>query len=330
MKTLTHSPIALGGVIATVLCGCVATTMRIDPPLVAARDEVAKAQASPDVGRFAQADVDRARDYLAAAELADRNNDMALAAHEAYLATQTARLALATADEHVSQEQLASAGSERQQIQLDARAREAAAARDRAANAEDRAADAENRAAQAETTQQTATAAARDRAADAEERAADAEGRAAQAEATTKNAAAQASDLRAELTELHATQTARGPMIRFTDMLFDTAGDTLKPGADQAIGQLAKFLLEHPERRVLAEGYADSVGTPGFNQRLSERRARSLKDALVARGVDASRIDAVGFGSEYPIASNADAGGRQINRRVEVVISDASGQIAAR
>lgn len=280
---------ALGGAIALILCGCATTS--IDPPLVAARDEVAKAQASPDVARFAQADVDRARGYLAGAELADKRHDMALAAHQAYLATQTARLALATADEHVAQDQVASAGGERQQIQLDARAREVDAARDRTVNAE---------------------------------------GRAKQAEASAQSASAEASDLRAELAELHAMQTARGPMVRFGDMLFDTAGDRLKPGADQTLDRLAGFLVAHPERRVLAEGYTDSVGTAEFNQALSQRRAQSLKDALVARGVAGTRIDVAGFGREYAVASNDDAGGRQLNRRVEVVMSDSSGQIAAR
>lgn len=296
MNKQTQTYTALGGVVALILSGC--ATTHIDPPLVAARDEVAKAQASADVARFAQADIDRARGYLAAAELADKHDDMKLAAHEAYLATQTARLALATADEHRAQEQVAAAGGKRQKIQLDARAREVDVARDRAA-------DAEGRVAQAEENAQSATAEAR-------------------------SATAEASDLRGELAELHATQTARGQMVQFGDMLFDTAGDRLKPGADQTLDQLARFLAAHPERRVLAEGYTDSVGTAEFNQALSERRAQALKAALVARGVDGGRIAVAGFGREYAVASNADAGGRQLNRRVEVVISDSSGQIAAR
>ena len=289
MNKQTHTAAALGGVIALILCGC--ATTHIDPPLVAARDEVAKAQASPDVARFAQADVDRARGYLAAAELADKHDDMALAAHESYLASQTARLAIATADEHVAQEKVAAAGDERQKIQLEARAREVDAARNRAVTAE---------------------------------------GRVAQAEADAKSATAEASDLRSELAELHATQTARGPMIQFGDMLFDTGGDVLKPGADQTLDRLARFLAAHPERRVLAEGYTDSVGAAAFNQALSQRRAQSLKNAIVARGIDSTRIDVAGFGPEYAVASNVDAGGRQLNRRVEVVIPDSSGQIAAR
>jgi len=303
MNKQTQTYTALGGVVALILSGC--ATTHIDPPLVAARDEVAKAQASPDVARFAQADIDRARGYLAAAELADKHDDMKLAAHEAYLATQTARLALATADEHMAQAQVAAAGGERQQIELAARAREVDAARDRAAGAE-------GRVAQAEASAQNA------------------EGRSARAEASAESAAAEASDLRAELAELHATQTARGPMVQLGDMLFDTGGDRLKPGADRTLDQLARFLAAHPERRVLAEGYTDSVGTADFNRSLSQRRAQALKDALVARGVDGNRIAVAGFGREYAVASNDDAGGRQLNRRVEVVISDSSGQIAAR
>jgi len=296
MNKQTHTTIALGGVIALILSGC--ATTHVDPPLVAARDEVAKAQASPDVARFAQPDVDRARGYLAAAELADKHDDMPLAAHEAYLASQTARLALATADEHVAQEQVAAASDARQKIQLEARAREVYSARDRAVTAEGRAAQAE---------------------ADAQSASADA-----------RSASAEASDLRAELAELHATQTARGPMIQFGDVLFDTGGDRLKPGADQTLDRLANFLSEHPERRVLAEGYTDSVGTAEFNQALSQRRAQALKNALTARGAASNRIDVAGFGAQYAVASNEDAGGRQLNRRVEVVLSDSNGQIAAR
>ena len=81
---------------------------------------------------------------------------------------------------------------------------------------------------------------------------------------------------------------------------------------------------------MLAEGYTDSFGAAAFNQALSQRRAQSLKNAIVARGVDSTRIDVAGFGSEHAVASNVDAGGRQLNRRVEVVIPDSSGQIAAR
>ena len=296
MNKQSKTVLAVGGVVALILSGC--ATTRIDPPLVNAREEVAKVQANPDVARFAQVDLDRARGYLASAEVADKHNDMALAAHDAYLATQAARLALATTDEHLAQDRIAAAQGQRQQIQLQARERDTDAARQRAAGAEQRAAGAEQRAAEAQS--------------------------------AADSAAAQAASLRAEIDQLHATQTARGLMVNFGDVLFDTGGDTLKPGADQNLDRLAKFMAAHPERRVLAEGYTDSVGTEDFNLALSQRRAQALKHALIARGVDGSRIDTTGFGKQYPVASNSDAGGRQLNRRVEVVISDTNGQIASR
>lgn len=296
MNKKSKTVLAVGGVVALILAGC--ATTHVDPPLVEARDEVAKVQANPDVVRFAQADIDRARGYLASAEAADHKDDMALAAHDSYLAMQTARLARATADEHLAQEQVAAAQGQRQQLQLDARQRDANAARDRAAGAEQRAAGAEQRAAEAQ--------------------------------AAAESANSKALDLRSELDQLHATQTARGPMVSFGDVLFDTGADALKPGADQNLDRLAKFLEAHPERRVLAEGYTDSVGADDYNFALSQRRAQALKNALVARGVDRMRIDVTGFGKQYAVASNGDAGGRQLNRRVEVVISDANGQIAAR
>ena len=89
---------------------------------------------------------------------------------------------------------------------------------------------------------------------------------------------------------------------------------------EKVLNQLAQFLSEHPDRRVEIDGYTDSVGSDAYNEGLSQRRADSVKSALVTRGIDASRIAAEGFGKSYPVASNNDAGGRQLNRRVEVVI----------
>jgi outer membrane protein OmpA-like peptidoglycan-associated protein len=103
-------------------------------------------------------------------------------------------------------------------------------------------------------------------------------------------------------------------------VLFDTGRSELNPGAATKMDQLAQFLTEHPDRRVEIDGYTDSVGSEAYNEELSQRRANSVKAALVTRGVDPTRINTQGYGKAYPVASNSDSGGRQLNRRVEVVI----------
>lgn len=138
-------------------------------------------------------------------------------------------------------------------------------------------------------------------------------------------AAAQAAALQAQVDQLKATPTPRGLVLTLGDVLFDTGKSELKPGADRKLDQLAQFLQTYPDRNVEIDGFTDSIGSDSFNEDLSRRRADSVKSALLARGIDQSRIATQGYGKEYPIASNSDSAGRQLNRRVEVVIGDSKG-----
>lgn len=141
----------------------------------------------------------------------------------------------------------------------------------------------------------------------------------------------QAARLQAEVDQLKAKPTPRGLVLTLGDVLFDTGKAQLNPGAARKLDQLAQFLTEHPERRVQIDGFTDSVGTESYNQTLSQARADAVKSALVTRGIDASRVGSQGYGKGFPVADNADSGGRQLNRRVEVVIGDESGaSISAR
>jgi outer membrane protein OmpA-like peptidoglycan-associated protein len=119
---------------------------------------------------------------------------------------------------------------------------------------------------------------------------------------------------------MKATQTNRGIVLTLGDVLFDTGRAELNPGAATKMDQLTEFLKEHPDRRVEIDGFTDSVGSDAYNEELSERRANAVKAALVSRGVDPTRINTQGYGKAYPVASNSESGGRQLNRRVEVVI----------
>src|SRR5271167_777839 len=144
-------------------------------------------------------------------------------------------------------------------------------------------------------------------------------------------AAQEAARLQAEVDQLKATPTPRGLVLTLGDVLFDTGKAQLNPGSARELDQLAQFLTSHPERRVQIDGYTDSVGTDSYNQDLSQRRAETVKAALMARGVDPSRIGTQGYGKGFPVADNTDSGGRQMNRRVEVVIGEDGGaSIAAR
>lgn len=130
--------------------------------------------------------------------------------------------------------------------------------------------------------------------------------------------------------KLQATQTERGTLVTFGDVLFDLDRAELKPGGMQNVQTLAGFLQENPERQVIVEGYTDSSGSASHNQDLSERRANSVRTALVKMGVSPQRIVTQGYGKSYPVSSNATAAGRAMNRRVEVTISNDAKPVAPR
>ncbi|MBM7059897.1 OmpA family protein [Pseudomonas sp. UL073] len=130
--------------------------------------------------------------------------------------------------------------------------------------------------------------------------------------------------------ELQAKQTTRGTLVTFGDVLFDVDRAELKPNGVANVAKLSGFLQENPERKVIIEGYTDSTGTADHNQSLSERRANSVRMALVKMGVAPERIVAQGYGQEYPVASNGDTSGRAMNRRVEVTISNDANPVAPR
>jgi outer membrane protein OmpA-like peptidoglycan-associated protein len=147
---------------------------------------------------------------------------------------------------------------------------------------------------------------------------------AAQQQANT--AQQQAADAQQQLADMEAKKTERGMVVTLSDVLFDTGQDTLKPGADLNLDRLSKYLEGSPGTKIIVEGHTDSRGSDAYNDALSNRRAQSVAEALESHGVSADRIDAVGRGKHYPVASNDTAVGRQENRRVEIVFSDAKGQ----
>lgn len=105
-----------------------------------------------------------------------------------------------------------------------------------------------------------------------------------------------------------------------SDVLFDVNSSILKPGGYDEIQRVANVLKQYPQTTIRVEGHTDSTGSEAYNQQLSERRAQAVKNALINYGVNANRIMTVGFGESKPVATNATVAGRQLNRRVNIVI----------
>ena len=95
----------------------------------------------------------------------------------------------------------------------------------------------------------------------------------------------------------------------------------LQPQAREALAKLSGIVLAHPGLRLSIEGYTDSTGTEAFNQTLSEQRANAVRDYLIQQSLEATSVTATGFGETSPAASNDTTAGRQLNRRVEIIIS---------
>jgi outer membrane protein OmpA-like peptidoglycan-associated protein len=104
------------------------------------------------------------------------------------------------------------------------------------------------------------------------------------------------------------------------DVWFDTGSAALKPGAYTEIDRVAAILNRYPETSIRIEGHTDSTGSESFNQDLSEKRAMAVKNALLSKNVSETRLQTIGYGESKPVAGNDTEGGRQLNRRVEIVI----------
>ncbi len=123
-------------------------------------------------------------------------------------------------------------------------------------------------------------------------------------------------------------ETAEEIRVRLSgDILFDFDSAAIRPTAIPALRELARLIRTHPGTQVRVEGHTDAKGSDAYNQKLSERRARSVRDWFVEKaGIAAHRLHAVGYGESRPVAPNTrpdgsdDPEGRQRNRRVEVVI----------
>jgi outer membrane protein OmpA-like peptidoglycan-associated protein len=299
---------------SSLLLGGCASAPKTNATLTMARDSVSKAEADPSVSKYAPTELDKARKLLINAEGAakEKGPNDPNASHYAYLATQMARTAEQRAHEQAAVARIKSGETERQQILLSARENEA-----------------DQAVAQARTAQSQAEAA-RNEALNAKSQADLARNDAQNAQAQLNASQAESQRLANELADMQAKQTSRGVVLTLGDVLFDTGRSDLKSGAQRSLDQLAQFLTEHSERSVQVEGFTDSQGTDEYNMQLSQRRADAVASAITRRGIAADRVRALGYGEEYPVAGNDNAGSRQMNRRVEIIVSNDDRAIPSR
>ncbi len=149
---------------------------------------------------------------------------------------------------------------------------------------------------------------------------------AAEADRLRQQAETEKNQLREQLLQqfnsvLPTRETPRGLVVNMQDVLFDTGKYTLKGPAKLALAKIAGIVGSHPGLNLQVEGYTDSTGTAELNQRLSEQRANAVRDFLMQQGVNTQNMTAIGYGENYPVAANDTASGRQLNRRVELVVS---------
>ena len=99
---------------------------------------------------------------------------------------------------------------------------------------------------------------------------------------------------------------------------FKYDSNTLSPESLEILDKIADFAIHNPENEFIIKGYTDSIGADSYNLTISKFRANSVKSYLIAKGVDSSKLATFGLGSQNPIFSNRTAGGRKLNRRVEI------------
>ena len=310
MKPFFRTPAALAIVALMSACASTPTTTSL---LESTRNEYRQLELNPNSTSFAQVEMKQASDAMREANLsAERRESAEKVDKQAYLARQKIALTDEVIKKKVAESDVAAAAKERDFIRLNQRTNEANQANANAQQSQLNAQMAQADAAQAQR-----------KAADAQRATDDA--RAKTAEAQARNAA-----LEAQLADLAAKKTDRGMVITLGDVLFGTGQSTLTPDGMRSAQKLADVLKQNTARTVLVEGFTDSTGSAALNQELSSRRAAAVRDALMQMGVAANRVNVRGYGEAYPVSGNDSAAGRQLNRRVEIVLTDDTGAIKTR
>lgn len=280
-----------------ILSGC--STVPKNSSLTEVHTKYNEARNNPQVTSLAAVELKEAGDSLDKADQALSQGESEATVNKlAYVANQQVRIAQETAFRKTDELTITNADSKRNQVRLEARTAEAEAAKQQVLVVQET------------LNQQNAELAA--------------------ANANAVSDQALISQQEEQLRTLNAKQTKRGLVITLGDVLFNTSKAHLKAGGAHSVQKLADFLNQFPQHKVLIEGYTDSTGNSIKNQALSEQRANAVRAALIDRGISSDRIVTRGYGERFPIADNSTGANRQLNRRVEIVLSDNNGNITSR
>jgi outer membrane protein OmpA-like peptidoglycan-associated protein len=279
--------------------------------------------ADPVLGNLAPAE--RALAEQAVQTLNDSSGGKGEHAHRLYIAERRVDIAYAAAQAVDAERRVAQLDRDHDRILLEASRREAESARMEAEKQRIQsmlqAEESDRLRAQGEENAQAAEAA-RAQAAQTQ-RLADAQAK--EAELSRKEAQLAelaAADLRGRLQNMRATRGAEGMQMTLDDIAFAPGRAALRPEAKASLGKLVAFVNRDPAKPIRIEGHTDSRGNPNANQMLSQRRADSVRDALIAAGVTANRMTSIGLGEDQPVADNQTEEGRAKNRRVDVILED--------
>jgi outer membrane protein OmpA-like peptidoglycan-associated protein len=330
---MKHIPLKLT-LLAVALLGAACTSAPTTSLLDRARSDYHAVQSSPMAATYAPLETKQAGEALALANgAADQHASQEKIDQLTYVAQQKISLTRETIKQKSAEAEIAQAGKQRDQLLLEQRTAEAdqsklntQIARNEASDAKRNTQMAQNDAANANRITQLAL----QEAASAKLGTQTAQADAAGAQRAAQEAQARSAQLEAQLSALAAKKTARGDVITLGDVLFGTDLARLNAEGMRNAQKLATLLQDHPQRSALVEGFADSTGSAAHNQDLSERRANAVRSALVDLGVAQERISIRGYGEEHPVAANDTSANRQLNRRVEIVLSDDQGIITPR
>jgi len=293
---MTQSFSALGALALAVLAGC--GTAAAPQELMDARSAYAEAAKGP-AAQLAPAQLDTAKQALDAAQKSfdddgpsEKTKDLSYVAQlraeiaEAEGGREQAERKRAAADKDFKNTQMEGLEKTKEQLEAERRAREAAA----------------------QDVKQTKAALESEKAA--------------RQEAEKKAAAAMAS--LAEIAKVK--EESRGVVITLSgSVLFATGKSDLLPIAQEKLAQVAKAVKDQGFKALVVQGYTDSRGNAADNDKLSLKRAQSVRDYLITQGIPADKVTAEGKGSNNPVASNDTADGRAENRRVEIVVTPDKG-----
>lgn len=311
-------------VASAILVACSSTP--IQPEMANnARIKLTQLQSDQQLAKHAPVAIKEAEDAVRAAE--EPQGDKEKGTHLMYIAERKVDTAQALAESRLLVEQRTILSQQRESARLDSRTQEVDVARSKTESARMETLAAQQEADSARSNAESArieALAAQKEIDSARSREESARLNTLAAQKDSADAQQKTADLQRQIEELNAKTTERGLVVTLGDVLFDTGRAELKSGAATNLAKLATFLNQYKDRSVLIEGHTDSVGNEDYNLALSQRRADSVKVWLMRQGVNSDRLVTSGKGEVLPVSGNDSASGRQLNRRVEVIIENTS------